>query len=104
MIARMWRGLTPESKADAYLEYLRQTGVRACRATPGNRGVFVLRRQADGSAEFLFVSLWESMQAVQRFAGPDLEKAVYYPEDAAFLLEMEPGVVHYDVLVAPDER
>jgi len=104
MIARMWRGLTPESKADAYLEYLRQTGVRACRATPGNRGVFVLRRQVDGRAEFLFVSLWESMQAVQCFAGPDLEKAVYYPEDAAFLLEMEPGVAHYDVLVAPDER
>ena len=104
MIARMWRGLTPESKADDYLEYLQQTGVRECRQTPGNRGVFVLRRRAEGRAEFLFVSLWESMQAVERFAGPDLEKAVYYPEDEAYLLEMEPGVAHYDVLVAPEDR
>jgi len=104
MIARLWRGVTPEAKADAYLDYLRRTGVRACRATVGNRGVFVLRRLSDGKAEFLFVSLWESMAAVHRFAGADVDKAVYYPEDAAFLLEMEPGVTHHDVLVQPEER
>lgn len=104
MIARLWRGVTPETKADAYLEYLRRTGVRECRATPGNRGVFVLRRRTDRNAEFLFVSLWESMDAIHAFAGPDVEKAVYYPEDAEYLLEMEPEVAHYEALVTPDER
>jgi len=104
MIARLWRGVTPETKAEAYLEYLRRTGVRECRATPGNRGVFVLRRRMDRNAEFLFVSLWESMDAIHAFAGPDVEKAVYYPEDAEYLLEMEPGVAHYEALVTPDER
>jgi len=39
LIARAWRGVTPAAKADAYLEYLERTGVRDCRATPGNRGV-----------------------------------------------------------------
>ena len=103
MIARMWRGVTPETKAGAYLEYLRQTGVRGCRETPGNRGVFVLRRRSDAKAEFLFLSLWESMGAVRAFAGPEVAKAVYYPEDAEYLLEMEPEVAHYEVLVTPDE-
>lgn len=104
MIARIWRGMTSEAKYDSYLEYLGQTGVKECRGTAGNRGVLVLRRRTNGKAEFLFISLWESMNAVREFAGPEIEKAVYYPEDAAYLLEMEPGVTHYDVQVTPDER
>jgi heme-degrading monooxygenase HmoA len=102
-IARLWRGLTPASKAEDYLEYLKRTGVRAVRQTPGNRGVYVLRRLMDDRAEFLFVSLWDSLAAIQAFAGSDIGKAVYYPEDAAYLLELDPGVTHHDVLVAPDQ-
>ena len=99
MIARTWRGVTPAAKDAAYIDYLNRTGVKACRATPGNRGVFLLRRLADDKAEFVFISLWDSMEAIRAFAGPEPEKAVYYPEDAEYLLEMEPGVTHYEVLV-----
>jgi hypothetical protein len=45
--------------------------------------------------------LWESFDAIRRFAGEDYEKAHYYPEDRDFLLELEPFVEHYDVLDAP---
>ena len=44
MIARLWRGVVPAGRGDAYAAYLDRTGVRDCRATPGNRGVLVLRR------------------------------------------------------------
>jgi heme-degrading monooxygenase HmoA len=98
-IARVWRGVTAAEKADAYLEYLKRTGVADCRRTAGNRGVKVLRRIAEGRAEFMFVSYWESFDAIRRFAGPEPEKAVYYPEDRAFLVALEPTVVHFDVLV-----
>jgi hypothetical protein len=47
------------------------------------------------------VSLWESVDAIRKFAGPDIERAVYYPEDKEFLLELEPNVTHYEVLVRP---
>lgn len=102
LIARLWRGLTPADKADEYREYLNRTGVAACRRTAGNRGVEVFRRIEAGRAEFLFVSYWESLEAIRRFAGPEPERAVYYPEDRAFLLELEPNVTHYEVVV--DER
>ncbi|MGH8198223.1 MAG: hypothetical protein ACRETI_08630 [Steroidobacteraceae bacterium] len=36
--------------------------------------------------------------AYRAFAGDDLEQAKYYPEDADFLLEYEPRVVHYQVV------
>ncbi len=56
MIARIWRGVTRAAHADEYLAYLNATGLPAYRATPGNRGVRVLRRITgagdDAQAEF----------------------------------------------------
>lgn len=97
MIARLWHGVVPEEKGDAYLEYLHRTGVPDYRATPGNRGVQVLRRAEGGRTHFLLVTLWESWDAIRAFAGDDPERARYYPEDAEYLLEMEPRVTHYEV-------
>lgn len=98
MIARTWHGVTPAAKADEYLAYLEATGLRGYRAIDGNRGVFVLRRIAGGRADFLLVSLWDSYEAVRNFAGDNVEKAVYYPEDRKYLLKLEPNATHYDVV------
>jgi heme-degrading monooxygenase HmoA len=78
-----------------------KTGLKDYRATEGNRGVYVLRRVGEGRAEFLLISLWESFDAIRRFAGPEIENAVYYPKDKEFLLELDPHVLHYEVVVAP---
>lgn len=101
MIMRTWHGITDASKADEYLDYLNRTGVAEYRATQGNLGVYVLRRIDGNSAHFLLLTLWESEEAIKRFAGAEMEKAKYYPEDEQFLLELEPTVTHYDVLVKP---
>jgi hypothetical protein len=42
------------------------------------------------------------MAAIEKFAGPEPEQARYYPEDKEFLLEFEPTVTHYEVLVRPE--
>ena len=76
MIARIWRGATAADRADDYVEYLDRTGVSEYRATPGNRGVLVLRRTAGDRTEFTLVSLWDSMEAVRAFVGEDPELAV----------------------------
>ncbi len=98
MIARIWRGFTSEADGNQYFDYLTRTGLKDYRSTDGNRGVVVLRRVSEGRAEFLLVSFWESFDSIQKFAGPDVEKAVYYPEDERFLLELEPNVAHYELL------
>lgn len=103
MIARIWRGFTRESDQDTYFEFLKQTGLKDYASTPGNHGVWCLRRVRDGKAEFTLISLWDSYEAIQRFAGEAYEKAHYYPEDAKFLLEFEPNVAHYEVLTAPEK-
>jgi len=60
--------------------------------------VWVLRRIREDRAEFTLITLWDSMEAVRRFAGDDPETAVYYPEDDDYLLWREPKVDHYEVV------
>lgn len=101
MIARFWRGITPESKAGAYFEYLRNTGVKDAQSIKGNKGVIVLRRISEAHAEFLVISLWENTDAIREFAGQEIEMSRYYPSDSQYLLDLEPDVTHYDVLLGP---
>ena len=99
MIARIWHGVVPAHKADEYYEYLKRTGLSDYRTTPGNRGVWVFRRVEGDRTHFLLTTLWDSIESVRKFAGQDEERARYYPEDSNYLLEMEPRVAHYEVLV-----
>lgn len=101
MIARIWHGAVAADRSDEYLEYLERTGLPDSQKTEGNQGVYVLRRVEGNQAHFLFVSLWESLDSIRKFAGSDIDRARYYPEDKEFLVELEPNVTHYEVVVRP---
>jgi heme-degrading monooxygenase HmoA len=60
--------------------------------------VLALRRIVDNRAEFLLVSLWDSMESIRGFAGDDVNKAVFYPEDERFLIERDDHVSHFEVV------
>jgi heme-degrading monooxygenase HmoA len=102
MIARTWQGVVLAVKSDEYFEYIKKTGVSDIQKTEGNRGVFVLRRNEDGKSIFFMLSLWDSVESISKFAGQDIRKAYYYPKDKDYLIELEPFVTHFEVLVAPD--
>ncbi len=98
MIARVWRGAMSAEDAGAYARYMGSTGVEELRATPGNEGVFMLRRVDGDRAEFIVMSLWGSEAAVHAFAGDDISAAVFYPEDDRYLIERELTATHYEVV------
>jgi len=100
MIARTWHGRVISTNADAYYAFLRRTGLSDYAATPGNRGVLVFRRTEGDVTHFVLTTLWDSVDAIRRFAGDDYTRARYYTDDDGFLLEKESHVVHYDVLTA----
>lgn len=85
------------------MDYLNVSGVRELEETPGNRGVYVLRRIGPVEADFYVMSLWDTMESVQKFAGDDVKKARYFDQDREFLLEFEPQVAHYEVVAAPSD-
>jgi heme-degrading monooxygenase HmoA len=98
LIARIWRGVVRTGDAAAYARYIEDTGLGEYKQTPGNRGAWLLRKTDGGRTEFLTVSFWESRQAIEGFAGQDIDKAVYYPEDERFLIEHDLTVRHYDII------
>ena len=101
MIARVWQGPRP-GMGHAYYTYLEQTGLREYRGTEGCKDVLVLTREIGEETEYVLVTLWDNIEAVKRFAGPDPERAVYYPEDDRYFSESErtPYVRHFSVLGA----
>jgi heme-degrading monooxygenase HmoA len=99
MIARIWHGVVPAEKSDEYLENQRNHGIADYKATEGNKGVFIMTRAEHGVMHFLLLTLWDSMDSIRKFAGEDVEKARYYPDDKDYLVELEPYVKHYDVLI-----
>ena len=102
MIARTWRGATKAEDAEAYLQYLHQTGFRGFRETAGNLGALALRQTVDGKAVFLVVSFWESEDAIRAFAGEDIDRAVFFPEDDRFLVDRDNYVTHFEVVYRAD--
>lgn len=98
MVVRMWHGRVPSSKAAAYREFLNRRAIPDYRSVPGNISVHVLERADGDVTHFVTMTFWTGMDAVRAFAGDDVEVAKYYPDDADFLLEYEPRVVHYEVV------
>lgn len=100
MICRIWHGRTPRAVADAYARFLEERAIPDYRSVPGNRSVAVLRHDEGDVSHFLTVTQWDSEACIRAFAGNDLLKAKYYPEDADYLIAFEPEVRHYEVVAS----
>ena len=96
VVVRMWRGAVRSEDRDAYVGYIEQTGMQEYRKTPGNIDAWMLTRDLPGSiTEIVTVSRWQSLEAIKGFAGEDIERAVFYPEDDRYLVERDTTVRHY---------
>src|SRR6478735_2795733 len=96
MIVRIWHGKTSSANAEAYMNYVLQTGIKDYRATPGNLNAQVWQKQEDGITPIWTVSCWVNVERIRDFAGKDYEKARYYKEDKKYLVGLEPTVEHYE--------
>ncbi|HVR77448.1 MAG TPA: antibiotic biosynthesis monooxygenase [Acidimicrobiia bacterium] len=97
MIVRIWRGWTRPEDCEAYAQYIKETGLADYSATPGCQGAHLVSRRDGDLTEFLAISFWDSVEAVQAFAGDEIGTAVFYPEDDRFLVERETVARHYTV-------
>jgi len=95
-VVRMWRGVVRTADRDEYVDYVERTGVEEYRSTPGNRDAWTLTRELPGGlTEIVTVSRWDGFDSIRAFAGDDIDRAVYYPEDDRFLVERDVTVRHY---------
>ena len=97
MIARLWRGWTSIENAEAYEKLLREQVLPGLRQIDGYRGGYILRQESNDEVEFVVMNLFESLEAVRAFAGPDYTVPVFDPEARQLLSKVEPLARHYEV-------
>lgn len=103
MILRMWRAQSTGEKADEYIQHATKKVFPSLRAIAGYRGAYLLRRTQDDKVELVVLTLWESMEAVRKFAGAQPNRALVEPEARTALTSFDDFVTHFDVVCAPEE-
>ena len=101
MILRIWRAYADASSADRDPRHLLDKVRPKLESLPGFRGLYLLEKRHGNEVEYVVQTLWDSMDAIRTFAGPNPERAVVEPAAAAMLLRFDESVDHYEVLTAP---
>ena len=101
MIARLWHGVATRENAGKYEDLLRSEVLPGIHRVEGYKGAYLLRRDVPEGAEFVTLTVFDSMDAVRRFAGEDLEAAVVPEEARKLLARFDRRSVHYTILVEP---
>lgn len=96
MIARIWHGWTKPENAEAYRTLLVTNILPGIHRVRGYRGSYLLRRKHPDEVEFVTLTLWESKEAVEEFAGPDSAHAVVPEEARKLLVRFDDRSDHYD--------
>ena len=99
MISRIWHGYTTFGNGDTYEKLLKEeifTGIKN-RNIKGYKGIHLLRRQMEKETEFITIMWFDSLNAVEEFAGRDYEKAVVPDNARKILLRFDARSQHYDV-------
>jgi len=98
VIARRWTALAEGSEqADAYVAHFEGLVRPHLERTRGFLGAGVERVEADGGIEIVVVSRWESIDAIEAFAGEDRDLAVVEPEARAVLSRFDDRVRHIEL-------
>jgi heme-degrading monooxygenase HmoA len=101
MIGRMWRGRATAENADAYEDLLRTRVLPGIETINGYQGAYLMRRKVEDGTEFVTLTLFDSLNAVREFAGPDYETAVVIPEAEALLWSFDETATHYEIAIQP---
>jgi heme-degrading monooxygenase HmoA len=104
MISRQWRGVAKLPHADDYVEHLRSETFPQLSKIAGFIDATILKRNVRQGVEFLIVTRWESIGAIEQFAGLDAEVAVVPGKVQEMMIEYDHRVRHYEVLSNPTHR
>lgn len=99
VIARTWHATATTEDADIYREHFTHSVLPDLQQIDGYQGAYLLRHDHDGHVELQVLTLWDSLEAIRRFAGADLDSAVVEPAAQAVLATYDTTVTHHTVVV-----
>lgn len=96
----MWRGWTTPENAGAYEKYLKDElfpSLQRELGETGYRGYHILRLEQQHEVEFVTLVWFESVQAVQAFAGENYETPVISLKAKSLLSHYQDSCQHYEL-------
>ncbi|MGH9838657.1 MAG: antibiotic biosynthesis monooxygenase [Blastocatellia bacterium] len=102
MIARFWTARIAKAHAPAYADHLKSQVLATLRSVDGYIGAKLLERETADGVGIVVITFWQSLDSIEKFAGPDLEKAVVSDEVVSLFLQYDRHVRHYEVVVTDD--
>ncbi len=97
MISRHWKGVAKLGEADTYIEHLKTDTFPKLTQIDGFISASILKRETDRGTEFLIVTVWKSIEAIERFAGEKADVAVVPEVVQAMMIDYDRQVIHYEV-------
>ncbi|WP_186294573.1 antibiotic biosynthesis monooxygenase family protein [Bradyrhizobium guangdongense] len=99
MIARIWRATATHENAADYQRHFASRIVPHLKAINGFSGAKLLRRESHDGIELLAMTLWQSLDSVRSFTGPDPERAVIDADAQAMLSTCDETAANYEIVV-----
>ena len=97
MVVRFWSARTTTVWFPEYLRHFNQNVLPRLREVDGYIEARVLSQSDGVVVQFIVETLWNSLEAVDSFAGPDREQAVVADEALHLLTSYDHRVQHYQV-------
>jgi len=98
VIARIWHGYTKPEDADAYESMLKPDLLPGISKVNGYKSSYLLRKDVGDEVEFITIMLWDSIEAIRNFAGPNYEASVVPDERRKYLSRHDAQSTHYQLV------
>ena len=97
MVVRFWSARTTQVRFPDYLRHFDEKVLPHLRGVEGFLEARVLSQSDGVVVAFIVETLWSSMEAIDRFAGPDREAAVVAVEALHLLTSYDRRVRHFEL-------
>jgi len=104
MISRHWTAICKRDRADAYVHHLKSETFPLLTTIAGFVRASILKRDVERGTEFEIITVWESLEAIESFAGEDAEAAVVPLVAQAMMVEFDARAKHYEVVLTTRDR
>ena len=101
-ILRTWTFWIHAAIEDECRQDVEQMVLVRMRAAPGNQRASVLfKSEGDGTIEVVVLSVWESLDQIKAYAGPEYLQPTIPPSHLSKVFDREPAVHHYAINEIP---
>jgi len=97
MIVRFWSARTTEVRFPDYIRHFNLNVLPSLRSVDGFLEARILSQSDGVVVAFIVETLWTSLEAIDRFAGPDREAAVVAEEALHLLTSYDHRVRHFEL-------